>query len=56
MERMASQSSDPAVLTAFTQTLRQRGGPASKNFFSAFRASFWSKNKWGEGGPPGPLP
>ena len=33
MERMASQSSDPAVLTSFTQTLRQRGGPAFKKIF-----------------------
>ena len=26
------------------------------NFFSALRASVWSKNKGGEGGSPGPLP
>ena len=45
------------------QTLRKGGGggglgAVSKNlkkFFSALRASVWSKNK-GEPGPPGPLP
>ena len=31
------------------------GAAASKKFFSALRASFWSKNK-GEPGSPGPLP
>ena len=33
-----------------------RGGPAPPKFFSALRASFWSKNKWGGGGggKPGP--
>ena len=29
------------------------GGRSEKNFFSALRASVWSKNK---GGPPGPSP
>ena len=32
-----------------------RGGAASKKFFSALRASFWSKNKGGPG-PPSPSP
>ena len=32
-----------------------RGVGSPKNFFSALRASFWSKNKGG-GGPPGPSP
>ena len=34
--------------------LEKRGGPVSKKFFPALRASFWSKNK--AGGTPGPLP
>ena len=29
-----------------------RGGPDSKNFFSALRVSFWSKNKAGARAPP----
>ena len=33
-----------------------RRGPASENFFSALRASFWSKNKGGAPGPPSPSP
>ena len=34
-----------------------RGGARSqKKFFSALRASVWSKNRGGGGGPPGPLP
>ena len=34
-----------------------RGGGSLKNFFSALRASFWSKNKGEPGSPgsPGPL-
>ena len=36
-------------------------GAVLKNFFSAFRASVWSRSKWGQVwgggvGPPGPLP
>ena len=35
-----------------------RGGRdwSPKKFFSAFRASVWSKNRGGRGGPAGPLP
>ena len=35
--------------------IRGGGGLATKNFFSALRASFWSENK-GRPGPPEPLP
>ena len=30
-----------------------KGGPVAKNFFSAPRASVWSKNSGGTPGPPG---
>ena len=57
MERIASQSSDPAVLTTFTQTLRQRGGAGlQKNFFRPFGPLFGLKISGGRADPPGPLP
>ena len=36
--------------------LEIRGCPVSKNFFSAFWASVWSKIRGGGGGSPGPSP
>ena len=57
MERIASQSSDPAVLTTFTQTLRQREGAGlQKKFFRPFGPLFGLKISGGRADPPGPLP
>ena len=34
----------------------REGDRSQKQFFSALRASFWSKNKGGGAGPPAPFP
>ena len=44
-----------AVSVADPDLQIREGGRSPKRFFSALRASFWSKNKRGAG-PPGPSP
>ena len=56
MYSVGSRPSDKGGARSSSRPWDRGGWRSQKNFFSALRASFWSKNKGAGAGPLGPLP